>query len=108
MQRMGEAASQHKQLVAGDTMTVEWLPGNGTTRDVKGKAEVGPYTDAAFFTAMAKIWRGKTPADHLLKDALLGIAPKRVENRESVNEPDRAADPAPATPRIGPCNVQPP
>ena len=80
IQRMGEAASQHKQLVAGDTMTVEWLPGTGTTLYVKGKAEVGPYKDAAFFNAMAKIWLGKSPADHLLKDALLGIAPKRVEN----------------------------
>lgn len=80
IQRMGEAASQHKQLVAGDTMTVEWLPGTGTTLYVKGKAEAGPYKDAAFFNAMAKIWLGKSPADHLLKDALLGIAPKRVEN----------------------------
>ena len=78
--RMGEAASQHKQLVAGDTMTVEWLPDTGTTLYVKGKAEVGPYKDAAFFNAMAKIWLGKSPADYLLKDALLGIAPKRVEN----------------------------
>lgn len=80
IQRMGEAASQYKQLVAGDTMTVEWLPGTGTTLFVKGKPEVGPYKDAAFFNAMAKIWLGKSPADHLLKDALLGIAPRRVEN----------------------------
>ena len=78
--RMGEAASQHKQLVAGDTMTVEWLPGTGTTLYVKGKAEVGPHKEPAFFNAMAKIWLGKSPADHLLKDALLGVPPKRVEN----------------------------
>ena len=78
--RMGEAASQHKLLVAGDTMTVEWLPGTGTTLYVKGKAEVGPYKEPAFFNAMTKIWLGKSPADHLLKDALLGIAPKRVDN----------------------------
>ncbi len=78
--RMGEAASQYKQLQAGDTMTVEWVPGVGTTLFVKGKPEVGPYKDAAFFNAMAKIWLGKSPADHLLKDALLGIAPKRVDN----------------------------
>ncbi len=78
--RMGEASSQHKQLVAGDTMTVEWLPNVGTTLYVKGKPEVGPYKEPAFFNAMAKIWLGKSPADHLLKDALLGIAPKRVDN----------------------------
>jgi len=78
--RMGEAASQYKQLVAGDTMTVEWVPGVGTTLFVKGKPEVGPYKEPAFFNAMAKIWLGKSPADHLLKDALLGIPPKRADN----------------------------
>lgn len=78
--RMGEAASQYKQLQAGDTMTVEWVPSVGTTLFVKGKAEVGPYKDAAFFNAMAKIWLGRSPADYLLKDALLGIPPRRADN----------------------------
>ena len=80
IQRMGEASSQYKQLVAGDTLTVEWLPGTGTTLYVKGKPEVGPYKEPAFFNAMAKIWLGKSPADHLLKEALLGQAPQRQEN----------------------------
>ena len=80
IQRMGEASSQYKQLVAGDTLTVEWLPGTGTTLYVKGKSEVGPYKEPAFFNAMAKIWLGKSPADHLLKEALLGQAPRRQEN----------------------------
>lgn len=71
--RMGEAASQHKQLVAGDTLSIEWVPGTGTTLLVKGKPEVGPYKDAGFFNAMAKIWLGPNPADAQLKDALLGI-----------------------------------
>ncbi len=80
IQRMGEASSQYKQLVAGDTLTVEWLPGTGTTLYVKGKPEVGPYKEPAFFNAMAKIWLGKSPADPLLKEALLGQAPRRQEN----------------------------
>ena len=80
IQRMGEASSQYKQLVAGDTLTVEWLPGTGTTLYVKGKPEVGPYKEPAFFNAMAKIWLGKSPADHLLKEALLGQAPRRQDN----------------------------
>ena len=79
IQRMGEASSQYKQLVAGDTLTVEWLPGTGTTLYVKGKPEVGPYKEPAFFNAMAKIWLGKSPADLLLKEALLGQAPRRQE-----------------------------
>jgi hypothetical protein len=81
--RMGEAASQYKQLVAGDTMTVDWVPGVGATLYVKGKAEVGPLKDSAFFSAMAKIWLGKSPADALLKEALLGQPPRQFGNQPS-------------------------
>jgi hypothetical protein len=70
--RMGEAAAGHRVLMPGDTMTVDWVPGIGTTLYVKGKAEVGPIKEPAFFSAMAKIWLGRSPADALLKDALLG------------------------------------
>ncbi len=71
--RMGEAAARHKQLVAGDTLAVEWMPGVGATLYVKGRPEVGPYPEVAVFNAMARIWLGPKPADHLLKDALLGV-----------------------------------
>jgi hypothetical protein len=70
--RMGEAAAGHRVLRPGDTMTVDWVPDVGTTLYVKGKAEVGPIKEPAFFAAMAKIWLGRSPADALLKDALLG------------------------------------
>ena len=70
--RMGEAAAGHRVLMPGDTMTVDWVPGVGTTLYVKGKAEVGPIKEPGFFSAMAKIWLGRSPADVLLKDALLG------------------------------------
>jgi hypothetical protein len=70
--RMGEAAAQHKELHAGDTMTVEWVPEVGATLYVKGRAEVGPLKDVAFFNAMAKIWLGMKPADAALKEAMLG------------------------------------
>jgi len=71
--RMGEASSQYKQLVPGDTLTIDWVPGTGATLSVKGKPEVGPYNDVRVFNAMAKIWLGKNPADWQLKDALLGV-----------------------------------
>lgn len=74
--RMGEAAAAHKVLNPGDTMTVEWVPGTGTTLYVKGKPEVGPINDPTFFSAMAKIWLGKSPADAQLKEALLGRPPE--------------------------------
>jgi len=78
--RMGEAAAGHKVLVPGDTMTVDWVPGVGTTLYVKGKAEVGPIKEPGFFSAMAKIWLGRSPADALLKDALLGQSSAPTNN----------------------------
>jgi hypothetical protein len=78
--RMGEAAAGHRVLMPGDTMTVDWVPGVGTTLYVKGKAEVGPIKEPGFFSAMAKIWLGRSPADLLLKDALLGISNAPVNN----------------------------
>jgi hypothetical protein len=81
--RMGEAASQHRELRAGDTMTVEWVPEIGTTLYVKGKPEVGPLKDAAFFSAMAKIWLGMKPADAALKEALLGQQRRQFGNQNN-------------------------
>ena len=78
--RMGEASAGYKQLLPGDTLTVEYVPNIGMTLYVKGKPEAGPYKDPASFAAMAKIWLGKSPADHLLKDALLGIQKVNGEN----------------------------
>ena len=71
--RMGEASASYKQLLPGDTLTVDYVPGTGMSLYVKGKLEAGPYKDPNTFSAMAKIWLGKSPADYLLKDALLGI-----------------------------------
>jgi hypothetical protein len=79
--RMGEAAAYHRQLVPGDTMTVDWVPDVGATLYVKGKAEVGPIKDMGFFTAMLKIWLGKSPADSMLKDAMLGVQPRQFGNQ---------------------------
>jgi hypothetical protein len=71
--RMGEAAARYKQLVPGDMLTFDWVPDVGFTLYVKGRQEVGPYKDPAFYNAMAKIWLGHQPADQDLKDSLLGL-----------------------------------
>lgn len=71
--RMGEAAARYKQLVAGDTLIFDWVPNVGFTLYVKGRQEVGPYKDPAFYSAMTKIWLGRAPADLLLKEGLLGL-----------------------------------
>lgn len=71
--RMGEAAARYKQLAAGDTLIFDWVPNVGFTLYVKGRQEVGPYKDPAFYSAMTKIWLGRAPADLLLKEGLLGL-----------------------------------
>lgn len=72
--RMGEIFSSHKRLMAGDVFTIDWVPGQGTVISVKGQAQGEPFKEPAFFNALMSIWLGKSPADHILKDALLGKA----------------------------------
>jgi len=72
--RMGEIFSRHKRLVPGDTFTIDWVPGAGTLISVKGQAQGEPFKEPEFFNALLSIWLGKSPADHMLKDALLGKA----------------------------------
>jgi Chalcone isomerase-like len=70
--RMSEIFSTRKKLVAGDSFAVEWIPGTGTTIIVNGKPEGAPIKEPEFYSALMKIWLGKSPADAQLKEALLG------------------------------------
>ncbi|MBS0341246.1 MAG: chalcone isomerase family protein [Proteobacteria bacterium] len=72
--RMSQIFSDQKNLRAGDTFTVDWMPGKGTVIGVKGVAQGEPIKEQAFFNALARIWLGPSPADYKLKDALLGIS----------------------------------
>lgn len=72
--RMSQIFSDQKQLKAGDTFTIDWLPGAGTVISVKGVAQGEPIKEQAFFNALMRIWLGPAPADWKLKDALLGKA----------------------------------
>jgi hypothetical protein len=72
--RLSELFAAKKKLVAGDNFSVEWVPGQGTTVLINGKASIEPIKEPEFFTALMKIWLGTSPADAQLKDALLGKA----------------------------------
>ena len=72
--RMSDMFSSHKKLFAGDSLAVEWVPGTGTMIFVNGKPEGQPIKEPEFYSALMKIWLGKSPADAQLKDALLGKA----------------------------------
>ncbi|MGJ7511664.1 chalcone isomerase family protein [Variovorax sp. GT1P44] len=70
--RMSQVFSEQKQLKAGDSFTVDWLPGTGTSIAVRGVPQGDPIKEQAFFNALVRIWLGPNPADWKLKDALLG------------------------------------
>ena len=73
--RMSDIFSNRKRLLAGDSFTVDWLPGTGTVISVNGSPEGAPVKAPEFHSALMKIWLGKSPADAQLKEALLGRAP---------------------------------
>ena len=72
--RMADIFSARKKLLAGDSFSVDWVPGVGTTVLVNGKAQGDPVKEPEFFNALLRIWLGNNPADRMLKEALLGHA----------------------------------
>ena len=62
-----------KKLVSGDQFTIDYLPGRGTAISINGVQQGEPVKEPEFFNALMRIWLGKSPADLLLKNALLGI-----------------------------------
>lgn len=72
--RMGEMFAAQKKMVAGDNFLIDWVPGKGTVITVKGIVQGEPFKEPEFFTALMSIWLGPQPADHKLKEALLGTA----------------------------------
>ncbi len=74
--RMSDVFSTRKKLAAGESFALEWVPGTGTLILVNGKAASEPIKEPEFYSSLMKIWLGNSPADALLKDALLGKAAK--------------------------------
>lgn len=71
--RLIEVFSGKSKLLPGETFAMEFIPGKGTQFFITGKAQGEPVGDAEFFGMVLKIWFGASPADNLLKDALLGV-----------------------------------
>ena len=70
--KMSDIFSARKKLLSGESFSIDWLPGTGTVIMVNGKPAAEPIKEPEFYSAMMKIWLGKSPADMQLKDALLG------------------------------------
>jgi hypothetical protein len=70
--RFIEIFSGKSKLMPGETFAMEFLPGKGTQFYIQGQPQGAPVGDAEFFAMVLKIWVGASPADSMLKDALLG------------------------------------
>lgn len=72
LQRFGEIFASIPELKKGDVLTVDWLPGAGTSVQLNGKKVSDVLPDQAFYNALLKIWIGDKPVDTKLRPALLG------------------------------------
>ena len=77
MNRFIEIFSARNKLMPGDSFAMDFAPGKGTQFYIAGQPQGAPVGDDEFFSLVLKIWFGDSPADHLLKDALLGHEPVR-------------------------------
>lgn len=73
--KTGEVFSSLKKLSAGESFTIDWIPGTGAFFIVNGTPAPGVVKEPEFFNAVLGIWLGANPPDWKLKDALLGKAP---------------------------------
>lgn len=77
--KLSEIFASRKQLNSGDSFSVDYVPGVGSTVLLNGKAIGESIKEPEFYSALLRIWLGGKPADDNLKDALLGI--KREKRR---------------------------
>ena len=70
--KIAEIFANKKELLKGESFSVDYVPGIGSVVLLNGKAQGDPIKEPEFFGALMHIWLGKSPADDQLKDALLG------------------------------------
>lgn len=78
--KIAELFASKKELMKGESFSVEYVPGIGSTVMLNGKPQGDAIKEPEFFSALMHIWLGHSPADDQLKDALLGVVrPSRRE-----------------------------
>lgn len=70
--RLIEVFSGRSKMLPGEAFAMEFVPGKGTTFYILGKPQGDPVGDDDFFQMVLRIWVGNSPADYMLRDALLG------------------------------------
>ena len=82
MLQMADIFSTRRKLNAGESFSVDFVPGQGTQVLVNGKPTGELIKEPEFFNGLMRIWLGPNPADRLLKDALLGQQPPASTNQQ--------------------------
>jgi hypothetical protein len=71
--RFGELFSSRKMMKAGDSFTLDWIPGTGTILSINGVPQGEPYPGPLFYSGMLKLWIGERDSAGV-RAALLGQA----------------------------------
>lgn len=79
--KLGQAFSERKKLLAGDSFTIDFDPKLGPQIKVNGKAMTSQPSDPSFNPLFLRIWLGDSPADHLLKKGMLN---QPLENKQQL------------------------
>jgi Chalcone isomerase-like len=77
--KLGQAFSERKKLLPGDTFTIDFDPIAGPQVKINGKALASQPTDPAFNQLFLRIWLGDSPADHQLKKGMLN---QSIDNKQ--------------------------
>ena len=77
MDKLGRIFSTEKKISAGQTFTLDYVPGKGTAFLINGVQKGETVTEPGFMDAVLRIWVGPKPVDPQLKELLLGAPPKK-------------------------------
>ncbi len=72
LMKLGQIFGQIPSLNKGETISIDSIPGTGTTILVNNKRVGEVFQDDTFFQALIQIWIGPKPIDESLKPVLLG------------------------------------
>ena len=77
--KISEIFSTIPRIDKGTVFWLDWVPGKGAFFYLDGK-QIGELNDPALIEPFLSIWLGQVPADHRLKDQLLGTAAQNANN----------------------------
>jgi hypothetical protein len=68
---LGRAFSEHTKIKAGDSFSIDFVASQGPQLKFNGVPTNTQINDPSFNAILLRIWLGKHPVDHLLKQGLL-------------------------------------